>query len=163
MKLQQTPLLSSNIQAQALKMNECWKKNKHDFLSIFEKVRQPSELEVKFLLKFDQGGERKVADLPPKEPQTKLAPEWDRNNMTMMMMTIMTLIIILGFLHPKEPQTGLVTGGLIKFDNEDDLDDNDDDDDDSDDNNKDDDDESDVNDFFKTLFYRIIVFEAPFK
>ena len=96
------------------------RKKKHEYLSLLEKVRQPSELEVKFMLKFDQPGERKVANLPPKEPQTQLEPEGGRMTMIIMMMmmiimmimmTIMTMMNIVCFLHPKGPQTGLVPGG----------------------------------------------------
>ena len=76
------------------------------------------------MLKFDQPGVRKVADLPPKEPQTQLAPEGARKTMTMMIMmmmmmmmimTIMRMMILMCFLHLEGPQTGLVPGGGDKI------------------------------------------------
>ena len=67
------PWLSSNIRAVALKMSKSLK-NEHNFLSLFYKVRQQSELEVQFMLKCDQPGKRGWANLPPKGLQTKLVP-----------------------------------------------------------------------------------------
>ena len=110
-----------------------------------------------------------MADLLPKECQTQLAPEGGRKTMTiiirpmirmmmmMMMITILTMMNIMCFLHPKGPQTGLVPGGPIKYDDDDDFDDNDNDGDDDDDDGSD----SDGNDLIY-IFFRIIVFEAPF-
>ena len=49
-------------------------RKKHDFLSPLYKVRQHSELEVEFMLKYDQAGGRRGANLPPKGPQTQLTP-----------------------------------------------------------------------------------------
>ena len=65
------------------KWTSAWK-NKHDFLYFLEKIRQTSQLEVKLLLKFDQPEERKVANLPPKEPQTRSLPEGGKKTLTMM-------------------------------------------------------------------------------
>ena len=45
----------------------------------------------------------------------------------------MTIIIIMCFLYPKGPQTGLAPGGPINYDDDDEIDDNDPDDDDHDD------------------------------
>ena len=70
------------------------------------------------MLKFHQPGKRKVADLPPKEPQTQSAPEGGRKTMKTMIMMMEV---------------------LMKY-NDDDIDDNDD--------NDDDDDDGDGNDFF---------------
>ena len=58
------PWLRSNIRALAFKMNESLK-NKHNLLSPLYKVRQPSELEVKFMLKCDQLGGKGGANLSP--------------------------------------------------------------------------------------------------
>ena len=72
------------------------------------------------MLKCDQPGEKKVADLPPKGPQTQKAREGGRTTMTiismmmmmmMMLMTMMTMMIIMYFLHPKGPQRGSAPGG----------------------------------------------------
>ena len=56
-----------------------------------------------------------------------------------MMMMMITMMIIMCFLHPKGPQTGLAPGGPINYDVDDEIDDyddqNDEDDDDNDDNN----------------------------
>ena len=49
-------------------------KNKHDFLYPVFKVKQPSELEVKLMLKWDQLGGSGGANFPAKEPQTWWAP-----------------------------------------------------------------------------------------
>ena len=77
---------------------------------------------VKFMLKCDQPRGRKVADHPPKGPQTQSAPEVGRKTMTMMITTVMMVIMIMmiilimimviamRFLHPKGPQTGLAPG-----------------------------------------------------
>ena len=72
------------------------------------------------MLKCDQPGERKVVDLPPKEPQTQSAPEGGRTTMTMMiimmmMMMMLMMMMILCFLHPKGPKTGLAPGGADKL------------------------------------------------
>ena len=69
-----------------------------------------------------------MADLTPKGPLTQLAPEGGRKTtkmvimmmMMMMMMMIMMIrmmkmMIIMCFLHPKGPQTGLATGGADKL------------------------------------------------
>ena len=60
-----------------------------------------------------------MADLTPKGPYAQLAPEGGRNTMTMvimmmmmmmmmiMMIMMMKMMIIMSFLHPKGPQTGL--------------------------------------------------------
>ena len=107
------------------------------------------------MLKLDQPGERKVPDLPPKEPQTQSAPERGRKSMTiiimmmmrimmMMVMMTMTTMIIMYFLHPKGPQTGLVPEGPIKYNDDGDINEDDDNDNDDDD---DDDDDSDGHDF----------------
>ena len=42
---------------------------KHYFLSPFHKVRQPSELEVQFMLKWGQPWEREGANLPSRRTQ----------------------------------------------------------------------------------------------
>ena len=120
MKVMYTPLLSLNMSAVARKLNESLKRKKHDFPFPFYKVRRPSELEVKFMLKWDQPEGRRGVKLPSKGPQTKWAPEGGRKTMTMviimmMMMTIMTIMIIISFLHPKGPQTGLAPGGFNKL------------------------------------------------
>ena len=70
MKVTYPPWLSSNIKAVALKIYESLK-SKHDFLSPLYKVRQPSELKVKFMLKCHQPGGRGEANLPSKGPQTQ--------------------------------------------------------------------------------------------
>ena len=112
------------------------------------------------MLKLDQPGERKLADLPSKKLQTQSAPERGRTSMTIiivMMMSIMMMIvmmtmttmIIMYFPHPKGPHTGLVPEGPIKYKDDGDInedDDNDNDDDDDYDNDNDDD------DFFFTFF-----------
>ena len=71
------------------------------------------------MLKCDQPTGWKVADHPTKGPQTKLAPEGGRKAMTMVIMTItlemmilmMTMVIVMCFLHPKGPLTELAPGG----------------------------------------------------
>ena len=55
-------------------MNESLKKKKYEFLSSLYKVRRPSELEVKFMLKCDTLGGKGGANLPPKGRQTRSAP-----------------------------------------------------------------------------------------
>ena len=65
--------LSLNIRYVAIKWMSLWK-NKQDFLSHLYKVRQPSELEVKFILKCDQLWGKGWANIPPKGPQTWLVP-----------------------------------------------------------------------------------------
>ena len=73
-----------------------------------------------FYVECDQPRGWKVADHPPKGPQTQSAPEGGRKDMTMMIMTMtmmmmimmmnlmMTLVIVMCFLHLKGPLTGLV-------------------------------------------------------
>jgi len=62
-----------------------------------------------------------VADLPPKGPQTQLTLEGGRKTMTMVMMMMMMMrmmimmMIIMCFLLPKGPQTGLAPGGADKL------------------------------------------------
>ena len=65
-----------------------------------------------------------MADLPHKGPEAQSAPEGGRKTMTMvmtmmmMMMMIMmgmTIMIIMCFLHPKGPKTGLAPGGANKL------------------------------------------------
>ena len=68
-----------------------------------------------------------MADLPPKGPLTRSESEGGRKTMTMMimmmmmtmmmmMMMMMTMMtIIMCFLHPKGPQTGLVPGESNKL------------------------------------------------
>jgi hypothetical protein len=69
-----------------------------------------------------------VADLTPKGPEAQSAPEGGRKTMTMvimmmmmmmmmmiMMMTTMTMMVIMCFLYPKGPQTGLAPGGADKL------------------------------------------------
>ena len=87
-------------------------------------------------VKYDQPRGRKVADYPLKGPQTHLAPEGGRKAMKMMIMTMMmmlmmmimmrilmmTTVIVICFLNPKGPLTGLAPGPK----NHDDDDDNDD-------------------------------------
>ena len=81
------------------------------------------------MLKCDQPRGWKVADHPPKGPQTQLAPEGGRKAMTMMIMTMtmmimtmtmmimkmmilmMMMVIVMCFLHPKGPSTWLAPGG----------------------------------------------------
>ena len=53
-------------------------KNKHEFLSSFHKVRQHSELNVHFMLKWDQAQVREGANLPPKGHQTQSEPRGGR-------------------------------------------------------------------------------------
>ena len=86
---------------------------------ILSKLRQPSSLEVQFMLKCDQPREWQVADHPPKGPQTQSKPEGGRKAMTMMIMTMTmlmmivlmilmrTMVIVMCFLHPMGPLTGL--------------------------------------------------------
>ena len=50
------------------------------------------------MLNFDEPGERKVANLPQKEPQKQSAPEGGRKEMKIMMVMIRTLMIITCFL-----------------------------------------------------------------
>ena len=73
----------------------------------------------------------KVADLHPKEPKAKSAPQGGRKTMTMtimmmMMMTIMTMMILMCFFIPNNLKQGWYQGGAIEYD--DDIDDNDDND-----------------------------------
>ena len=68
-----------------------------------------------------------MADLTPKGPLTQSAPEGGRKTMTMvimmmmmmmmmiMMIMMMKMMIIMCFLHPKGPQTGLAPGGADKL------------------------------------------------
>ena len=68
-----------------------------------------------------------MADLTPKGPLTQLAPEGGRKTMTMvimmmmmmmmmiMMIMMMKMMIIMCFLHPTGPQTGLAPGGADKL------------------------------------------------
>ena len=48
-------------------------KSRHNFLSSPYKVRQPSDLDVKFMFKFDPFGGRQEAYIPHKGSQTQLA------------------------------------------------------------------------------------------
>ena len=68
-----------------------------------------------------------MADPTPKGPLTQSAPEGGRKTMTMvimmmmmmimmiMMIMMMKMMIIMCFLHPKGPQTGLAPGGADKL------------------------------------------------
>ena len=94
---------------------------------LFKKIDNSSDLDVKFMLKCDQPRERKVADHPPKGPQTRTAPKGGRKAMTMMIMMMMmmkilmiiilmmTMVIVIFFLLPKGLQTGSAPGGQKKL------------------------------------------------
>ena len=66
MKVMYTALLSSNMSAVAQKLNDSLK-NEHNFPFPSYKVRQPSELEVKFMLKIITLWEKEGLIILPKE------------------------------------------------------------------------------------------------